>query len=85
MTAIQTLRAKAKTAGNLKPPSPVTVVQQLPQVIVIQPTNPQVVYVPVYNPAVSARTATHTSFRQCRCSASHRCSCRRVSSGSVPA
>jgi hypothetical protein len=52
MTAIQTLRAKAKTAGNLKTTSQVTVVQQSPQVIVIQPTNPQVVYVPEYNPAV---------------------------------
>ena len=52
MTAIQTLRAKAKAAGNLKTTSQVTVVQQSPQVIVIQPTNPQVVYVPEYNPAV---------------------------------
>jgi len=52
MTAVQTLRAKAKTAGNLKTTSQVTVVQQSPQVIVIQPTNPQVVYVPEYNPAV---------------------------------
>ena len=52
MTAIQTLRAKAKTAGNLKTTSQVSVVQQSPQVIVIQPTNPQVVYVPEYNPAV---------------------------------
>jgi len=52
MTAIQTLRAKAKSAGNLKTTPQVTVVQQSPQVIVIQPTNPQVVYVPTYNPAV---------------------------------
>src|SRR5271156_6113287 len=52
MTAIQTLRTKAKEAGNLKTTPQVTVVQQSPQVIVIQPTNPQVVYVPVYNPAV---------------------------------
>jgi Protein of unknown function (DUF3300) len=52
MTAVQTLRAKAKEAGNLKTSSQVTVVQKSPQVIVIQPTNPQVVYVPVYNPAV---------------------------------
>ena len=52
MTAIQTLRAKAKAAGNLKTTPQVTVVQQSPQVIVIQPTNPQVVYVPEYNPAV---------------------------------
>src|SRR5271165_6491072 len=52
MTAIQTLRAKAKAAGNLKSGSQITVVQQSPQTIVIQPTNPQVVYVPQYNPAV---------------------------------
>src|SRR5277367_630456 len=52
MTAIQTLRAKAKAAGNLKTTPQVTVVQQSPQVIVIQPTNPQVVYVPTYNPAI---------------------------------
>src|SRR5271154_4471386 len=52
MTAIQTLRAKAKAAGNLKSGSQITVVQQSPQTIVIQPTNPQIVYVPQYNPAV---------------------------------
>jgi hypothetical protein len=52
MTAIQTLRAKAKSAGNLKTTPQVTVVQQSPQVIVIQPTNPQIVYVPEYNPAI---------------------------------
>jgi hypothetical protein len=52
MTAIQTLRAQAKAAGNLKSTPQVTVVQQSPQVIVIQPANPQVVYVPQYNPAV---------------------------------
>ena len=52
MSAVQTLRAKAKTAGNLKSGSQITVVQQSPQTIVIQPTNPQVVYVPQYNPTV---------------------------------
>jgi hypothetical protein len=52
MTAVQTLRAKAKAAGNLKSGSQITVVEQSPQVIVIQPTNPQVVYVPQYNPTV---------------------------------
>jgi hypothetical protein len=52
MAAIQTLRAKAKAAGNLKSSSQITVVQQTPQTIVIQPANPQVVYVPEYNPAV---------------------------------
>jgi len=52
MTAIQTLRSQAKAAGNLKTTPQVTVVQQSPQVIVIQPTNPQIVYVPQYNPTV---------------------------------
>ena len=52
MAAIQTLRAQAKAAGNLKSSPQITVVQQTPQTIVIQPTNPQVVYVPEYNPAV---------------------------------
>jgi hypothetical protein len=52
MTAVQTLRAQAKAAGNLKTGSQITVVQQSPQTIVIQPTNPQVVYVPQYNPTV---------------------------------
>jgi hypothetical protein len=52
MTAVQTLRAQAKAAGNLKSSPQVTVVQQSPQVIVIQPANPQIVYVPQYNPTV---------------------------------
>jgi hypothetical protein len=52
MSAVQLLRAKAQAAGNLKSGSQITVVQQAPQVIVIQPTNPQVVYVPTYNPTV---------------------------------
>ncbi len=52
MSAVQALRAEAKAAGNLKSGSEITVVQESPQVIVIQPTNPQVVYVPQYNPTV---------------------------------
>ena len=52
MSAVQVLRAKAKAAGNLKSSPQITVVQQSPQVIVIQSANPQVVYVPMYNPAV---------------------------------
>jgi hypothetical protein len=52
MSAVQTLRAKALAAGNLKTSSQLTVVQQSPQVIVIQPANPQIVYVPMYNPTV---------------------------------
>src|SRR5262245_13454366 len=52
MAAVQTLRAQAKAAGNLKSTPQMTVMQQSPQTIVIQPANPQVVYVPQYNPAV---------------------------------
>ena len=52
MTAVQTLRAQAKAAGNLKSSQQITVVQQSPSTIVIQPANPQVVYVPQYNPTV---------------------------------
>lgn len=52
MSAVQVLRAKAQAAGNLTSGSQIKVVQQSPQVIVIQAANPQVVYVPVYSPAV---------------------------------
>jgi hypothetical protein len=52
MAAVQALRAQAKTAGNLKSTSQMTVVQQSPQTIVIEPASPQIVYVPQYNPAV---------------------------------
>jgi hypothetical protein len=52
MAAIQTLRAKAKAQGNLKSGPQITVTQQSPNTIVIEPTNPQVVYVPQYDPAV---------------------------------
>ena len=52
MAAIQTLRAQAKSAGNLKSTPQMTVAQSGAQTIVIQPANPQVVYVPQYNPAV---------------------------------
>ncbi|MGB2625313.1 MAG: DUF3300 domain-containing protein [Candidatus Acidiferrum sp.] len=52
MKAIQTLRAQAKAAGNLKTTPQITVVQQAPDTIVIQPTNPQIVYVPTYNPTI---------------------------------
>jgi hypothetical protein len=52
MSAIQALRAKAKAAGNLKSTSQMTVSTQSGDVIVIEPATPQIVYVPVYNPAV---------------------------------
>src|ERR1035437_3863265 len=50
MAAVQTLRAQAKTDGNLKSGSQITVVQQTPQTIVIQPTNPKIVYFREYTP-----------------------------------
>jgi hypothetical protein len=52
MSAVQVLRAKAQAAGNLKSGTQIKVVQESPQVIVIQSANPQVVYVPTYNPAL---------------------------------
>jgi hypothetical protein len=58
MDAVQRLRTKAQAEGNLKSneQQTVTVEEQPPasgsQVIVIQPANPQVVYVPTYNPTV---------------------------------
>jgi hypothetical protein len=50
MSAVQVLRAKALAAGNLKSGSQIVVSQQSPQTIVIQPANPQVVYVPCTTP-----------------------------------
>jgi Protein of unknown function (DUF3300) len=52
MTAVQTMRAKAHAAGNLKSSSQITVVQDTPSTIVIKPANPQVIYVPEYSPAL---------------------------------
>ena len=52
MEAVQTLRAKAEAAGNLKTNEQIKVVQQSPSTIVIEPANPQIVYVPQYNPTV---------------------------------
>jgi Protein of unknown function (DUF3300) len=52
MAAIQRMRAKAYAAGNLKSGDQIKVVQQSSNVIVIQPANPQVIYVPTYNPTV---------------------------------
>ncbi len=54
MNAVQRMRARARDAGRLNssPQQAVTTQTQGDQsVIEIQPTNPEVVYVPVYNPA----------------------------------
>lgn len=55
MAAIQALRAKAKAAGALQSNAQQTVTSQgsgSNETIIIQPANPQVVYVPTYNPNV---------------------------------
>ncbi len=51
MNSIQRLRSKAQASGNLKStPEQKVIVEK--ETIVIQPSNPQVVYVPTYNPTV---------------------------------
>jgi len=60
MSAVQRMRAKAYAAGNLKSSPEIKVVQESPQIIVIQPANPQIVYVPAYNPTVVYQTTVVT-------------------------
>jgi Protein of unknown function (DUF3300) len=51
MQTVQTLRGRAQAAGNLQStPQQKVVVQE--KTIIIEPAQPQVVYVPVYNPTV---------------------------------
>jgi hypothetical protein len=55
MAAVQKLRQQAQAAGNLKTTSQQTVkteTQNGNQTIIIEPSNPQIVYVPTYNPTV---------------------------------
>jgi Protein of unknown function (DUF3300) len=59
MDAIQRLRAKAQTAGNLKSTEQQKVIveraegqPQQQTIIKIEPANPEVIYVPTYNPTV---------------------------------
>ena len=51
MSAVQSLRKQAKKAGNLKSTAQENVTQKR-QTIVIAPSNPEVVYVPEYDPWV---------------------------------
>ena len=51
METVQTLRAKAHAAGNLKTTAEQQVIVEK-QVIRIESPHPQVVYVPVYNPSI---------------------------------
>ena len=49
MSAVQTMRQRAQSSGNLTSNTQQTVSSQ-GSTIVIQPANPQVIYVPAYNP-----------------------------------
>lgn len=60
LTAIQALRAKAFAAGNLKNGSQLRVNQPTPDIIAIQPSNPQLLYIPSYNPALVYGTPIQT-------------------------
>jgi Protein of unknown function (DUF3300) len=60
MAAIQRMRAKAYAAGNLKSGEQIKVVKESPDIIVIQPANPQTVYVPTYNTTVVYGTPVTT-------------------------
>ena len=51
LDTIQSLRAKAQASGNLKTTKEQTVIVE-EKIIKIEPANPQVVYVPSYNPTV---------------------------------
>jgi hypothetical protein len=51
LDTVQRLRAKAQASGNLKTTKEQTVIVE-EKIIKIEPANPQVVYVPTYNPTV---------------------------------
>jgi Protein of unknown function (DUF3300) len=52
MAAVQTMRARARAAGTLQSNPQITVSTPARNTIVIQPANPQVIYVPQYNPTI---------------------------------
>lgn len=62
MEAVQRMRKKAQDAGNLKSSEQQKVetkVVESKQVIVVEQANPQVVYVPSYNPTVVCGTPVY--------------------------
>ncbi len=61
MAAILALRAKALAAGTLKPTPQLRVQQPTPDIIALQPANPQVVYIPLFNPTVVYGTRIQTA------------------------
>ncbi len=52
LDAVQRMRGKAYESGNLKTTPQQTVTQQQDKIIVIQPSNPEVIYVPQYSSTV---------------------------------
>jgi hypothetical protein len=61
MSSVQRLRRQAQEAGNLKSTEQQTVVTEK-ETVVIQPANPEVVYVPTYNPTVVYGTWPYPSY-----------------------
>lgn len=51
MDAVQTMRRKALDAGTLKTSKELTVKEEADKIIVIQPADPEVIYVPTYYPS----------------------------------
>jgi len=52
MQAVQRMRAKAYASGNLKSSEQQKVTQTSESVVIIEPANPEVIYVPTYSPTV---------------------------------
>lgn len=52
MAAVQNLRARAQAAGNLRSGPQQVVTTAGPGIITIVPTQPETIYVPIYNPVV---------------------------------
>src|ERR1700753_2105802 len=73
VVAVQKLRAEAQAAGNLRstpqqvvtmaPPPANAIASGAQQPIVIEPVNPDVYYVPVYNPAVAYGAWEYPSYQ----------------------
>ncbi|MEN6616368.1 MAG: DUF3300 domain-containing protein [Syntrophorhabdus sp.] len=61
LATVQKLREKAKASGNLKTTKE-QVVKTDKDVIIIEPANPQVIYVPTYNPTVVYGTWAYPAY-----------------------
>jgi hypothetical protein len=61
MDTVQSLRRKANAAGNLKSSNELAVKKEA-DIIIIEPANPQVIYVPAYNPTVVYGTWAYPAY-----------------------